>query len=356
MGVINSMILVDSQIKQLIAQGKLIKDEYKVENVNSISYDLTIDKVLISKDRENNKEINSFSLKPGQFVYIKTKETLCIPDNILGRIAQKNSIMRMGLVVDGPHYQPGHITKSFLRIQNISPHKITIKNGLRVAQIIFEELTEVPYITYNQQQNSSFNNEFTYEGFGRYEDEYNKSIEKIEQLNESLDEKENRIYGNIITFMGIFISIFSIVTVNFELFSQKNITTLELTKNMIIINLSLGLVITFLMSIITFIINKVKGKIYIVINAIIIGLLVIINILFLVPKEEVKVNNYSIIESIIEDSNITIMRLQELLNDKGYNLQITGELDKETYEAVNEYKIKNGITTNSLIELIGLLQ
>ena len=44
------MILVDSQIKQLIAQGKLIKDEYKVENVNSISYDLTIDKVLISKD------------------------------------------------------------------------------------------------------------------------------------------------------------------------------------------------------------------------------------------------------------------------------------------------------------------
>ena len=50
MGVINSMILVDSQIKQLIAQGKLIKDEYKVENVNSISYDLTIDKVLISKD------------------------------------------------------------------------------------------------------------------------------------------------------------------------------------------------------------------------------------------------------------------------------------------------------------------
>ena len=74
MGVINSMILVDSQIKQLIAQGKLIKDEYKVENVNSISYDLTIDKVLISKDGENNKEINSFSLKPGQFVYIKTKE------------------------------------------------------------------------------------------------------------------------------------------------------------------------------------------------------------------------------------------------------------------------------------------
>ena len=251
------MILVDSQIKQLVSQGMLIKEGYIPNNVNSMSYDLTIDKVLISKDEEGNDEVNSFSLKPGQFVYIKTKETLCIPDNILGRIAQKNSIMRMGLVVDGPHYHPGHITKSFLRIQNISPHKITISNGIKVAQIIFEELSKVPDITYNQQQNSSFNNEFTYQGFGRYEYEYNKSIEKIEQLNESLDEKENKIYSNIITFMGIFISIFSIVTVNFELFSQKNITTLELTKNMIIINLSLGLVITFLMSIITFIIGSV---------------------------------------------------------------------------------------------------
>lgn len=264
--------------------------------------------------------------------------------------------MRTGLLVEGPHYQPGHITKSFLRIQNISQHEIIIDNGMKIAQIIFEELSKAPEITYNQQQNSSFNDEFTYKGFGRYENEYNKSIKKIEKLNDSLDEKENKIYGNIITFMGIFISIFSMVTVNFELFSQKNITTIELTKNMMIINLSLGLVITFLMSIITCIINKTKAKAYSVIIAIIIGLLVFINIVFLIPKEEEKVNNYSIMESIIENSDITIMRLQELLNDKGYNLEITGELDTKTYEAINEYKIKNGITTNSLIELIGLLK
>lgn len=349
------MILVDTQIKELISKGMLIKEGYTYDNINSISYDLTIDKVLISKE-EGNDEVNSFSLKPGQFVYIKTKETLCIPNNILGRIAQRNSIMRTGLLVEGPHYQPGHITKSFLRIQNISQHEIIIDNGMKIAQIIFEELSKAPEITYNQQQNSSFNDEFTYKGFGRYENEYNKSIKKIEKLNDSLDEKENKIYGNIITFMGIFISIFSIVTVNFELFSQKNITTIELSKNMMIINLSLGLVITFLMSIITFIINKTKAKAYSVIIAIIIGLLVFINIVFLIPKEEEKVNNYSIMESIIENSDITIMRLQELLNDKGYNLEITGELDTKTYEAINEYKIKNGITTNSLIELIGLLQ
>lgn len=68
------MILVDSQIKQLVSQGMLIKEGYIPNNVNSMSYDLTIDKVLISKDEEGNDEVNSFSLKPGQFVYIKQKK------------------------------------------------------------------------------------------------------------------------------------------------------------------------------------------------------------------------------------------------------------------------------------------
>ena len=36
------MILVDKNIKELSAEGKLIKEAYTEENVNSISYDLTL--------------------------------------------------------------------------------------------------------------------------------------------------------------------------------------------------------------------------------------------------------------------------------------------------------------------------
>lgn len=350
------MILVDSQIKALINKDMLIKEGYNPDNVNSMSYDLTIDKVLISQENDEMKEIDSFKLEPGQFVYIKTKETLRIPNNILGRIAQKNSIMRMGLVVDGLHYQPGHITKSFLRVQNISQDSIRIYNKMKIAQIIFEELAKEPDIPYSQQENASFNEEFTYKGFGKYESQYNRAINKIKKLNDALDEKENRIYGNIVTFMGIFITIFSIITINFELFSEKNLTIAELTKSMVIINLSLGLVITFLMAIVAFIINKVRQKVYIVIALIIIILLAFLNVLFWIPKVETPINNYNIIESIVEQSDITVMRLQQLLKDNGYDLETTGEMDKNTYEAINNYKIENNITTNSLIELIGLLQ
>ena len=97
----------------------------------------------------DDKENVHYDLKPGETVFVKTKEKLALPLNILGRIAEKNSRMRQGLKVDGPHYQPGHVTFAFLRVQNISVNTIELSAGMKIAQIIFEELTgtpEVPYI------------------------------------------------------------------------------------------------------------------------------------------------------------------------------------------------------------------
>lgn len=70
---------------------------------------------------------------------------------ILGRIAEKNSRMRQGLKVDGPHYQPGHVTYAFLRVQNISSQIILLAQGMRIAQIIFEQLTQIPDVPYSAQ-------------------------------------------------------------------------------------------------------------------------------------------------------------------------------------------------------------
>ena len=123
----------------------MIESGYQEENLNGISYDLTIGMICGNDDKEN----VHYDLKPGETVFVKTKEKLALPLNILGRIAEKNSRMRQGLKVDGPHYQPGHVTFAFLRVQNISVNTIELSAGMKIAQIIFEELTgtpEVPYI------------------------------------------------------------------------------------------------------------------------------------------------------------------------------------------------------------------
>lgn len=183
--------------------------------------------------------------------------------------------MRLGLFVSGPHYFPGHRTYMFLRVMNISSNKIEIKKGDKIAQIFFEELTQEPEQDYSMQTGASFNNENQYRGLGNYQSEYNKQIIKIEKLNQDLESKENSIYVNIMTFMGLFVSIFSLITLNFSNYTK------DLSKESIIsMNLSLGLVICLFMGLILIFLNRAKSKKYLI--AYIALLFILILILFFI--------------------------------------------------------------------------
>ena len=164
------IILVDKDIKQYIEKEQLIISGYQEENVNCISYDLTLGYIL-DEEHSQHKE---YELHPGETVFICTKEKLSIPDNIMGRIAEKNSRMRQGLIVEGPHYHPGHVTYAFLRVQNISTNIICLKQGMLIAQIIFEQLTQVPEVPYREKKDASFVDEIEYRGLGNYQKEYEK--------------------------------------------------------------------------------------------------------------------------------------------------------------------------------------
>jgi deoxycytidine triphosphate deaminase len=171
------MILVDKDIKKRIAQKELIIEGYQEQNVNGASYELTVDCVYDANGKGN----GVFKLHPGDIVFVKTQEKLNIPQDILGRIAEKNSRMRQGLIVAGPHYQPGHITYAFLRVQNVSENTIELSRGMKIAQIMFEQLSGIPDMPYNKQQNASFQNEETYVGLGNYREEYERqTMRKVE--------------------------------------------------------------------------------------------------------------------------------------------------------------------------------
>lgn len=172
------MVLVDKNIKKLIKEGKLIIEGYKEENVNAISYDLTISTIL----DEEETELENYELKPQEYCFIKTKEKLSIPCNVMGRIADKNSLIRLGLDVSKINYFPGHTTYAFLRIYNFSKETILLKKDFKIAQIIFEELKEIPECTYDKQKGASFNKEEKYLGLGKHKEEYEilKKSSKIE--------------------------------------------------------------------------------------------------------------------------------------------------------------------------------
>lgn len=266
------MFIVDKQIKEMCNQGKLIVENYNPDNVGAISYDLAVD--YIRTYDENKKEYlneTSYELYPNKTVFICTEETLKIPENMIGVVKEKNSIMREGLVVDGPCYQPGHKTKCFLRVTNISEHIITIKSGKKIAQIMFDILSGIPDIPYNKQEKASFNDEYQYLGYGKYKKEYSKEIRKINKANDDLDNKIQSIYSNVLVFMGIIAAIFTIVTINFEAFKDKLMTT----TGVLSLNLSMAFITSFLVGIISlFTVKKKKWYFYLIYSLLVIALFI----------------------------------------------------------------------------------
>lgn len=260
-----TMILVDKNIKERSTE--IFVKNYNEASVNAISYDLHIKEIV-----GNSEYLKEYVLKPGEIVFIKTAEKIHMPDDLMGRIGEKNSRMRQGLCVSGPHYYPGHETYLYLRVQNISAGTIKIKEEDTIAQILFEELKEIPEQTYDNQPGASFNNEDEYLGMARYKDEYEKRMERIKDAGRDLDEKINHIYANILTLMGIFVSIFSLMMVNFTNITNKNMNGRYIAT----INVSLGIVIALFLGLIILLVNnkEIKKSTFIIYICIIIVLII----------------------------------------------------------------------------------
>ena len=169
------MILVDKEIREMVYRNQLIVEGFKLENLGSVSYDLSIGNIIAFTENDT-VECEKHEIFCGEYVIIRTQEKLFIPYNLIGKVEEKNSIIRMGLVVSGPCYQPGHETYAYLRVLNISKRTICLEKGFKIAQIMFEELKSAPEVSYNKRKTASFNNEYEYRGFGKYEKDYRKRI------------------------------------------------------------------------------------------------------------------------------------------------------------------------------------
>ena len=152
------MILVDREIKDLVIKNNLIGNFYE-ERLGAISYDVIIDKFILDEIESDDRE---YLLKSGCYVYIKTVESLNMLDNLCCMVIEKNSLMRLGLKVDGPLYQPGHKTNIFLRIRNITDRDISLSGKMEIAQLIFLKLSGIPNVTYDKQIDSHYNNEIVF--------------------------------------------------------------------------------------------------------------------------------------------------------------------------------------------------
>ena len=214
------MVLTDKNIKEY--RDKLVSP-FNPEQVQNICYDLMPETFC----NDPGKELDSITLLPGDSVFVKSKERIILPDNIMGIVSLRNSRIRQGFSLDAPIYQPGHDTKVFFRITNISRQSITLDCTFGIASILFIVLSsdvEKPY-------NGTFQSEFEFRGMGRYTSAFSKEMTDIEQKIDQIKEIEKTIYSNILALMAIFVAIFSLVNVNVSLAVQNVSTKMLLTMN-----------------------------------------------------------------------------------------------------------------------------
>lgn len=168
------MLLSHQSILACINDG-VIKDG-KTENVGPVSYDLTTQNFFTDKTSYIRK-LTSYTLNPGDSVFVASAEAVSLPNDLAYSVRIKNSRLRLGPHLDAPLYFPGHETRVYFRVTNVSGDVIVLDTKKGIAQLVFERLdqpTDAPY-------GGAFSDEGAFRGLGDYESRYEHDLKKVEE-------------------------------------------------------------------------------------------------------------------------------------------------------------------------------
>ena len=162
------MLLSDRDIKQAVAEQRLVLDPWDETLVQPSSIDVRLDRFFRVFNNSQYTHIDPaqqqddlttlvepsgddpFVLHPGEFVLGSTLEVVSLPDDLAGRLEGKSSLGRLGLLTHStagfidPGFS-GHIT---LELSNVANLPITLWPGMKIGQLCLFRLSsaaEHPY-------------------------------------------------------------------------------------------------------------------------------------------------------------------------------------------------------------------
>ena len=219
-------------------QGMNIIENPEPNNFGVVSYDLRVDEIIVQDEKDSVNKKSEFTLAPGNTVFVSTIENLKMPLNMVGIVSQRNSVIRRGLRVDAPVYQPGHHTKLFLRVTNISKDDLHIEHDNNIASIMFGELSNEVEAYQGQ-----YVNEFNYKGVGNFSKDIPKSV-SINKKIENIENIEKTLYEKVVALLTIFVGIFSLINLNVQFLNNSKSILQMLIYNLISIG-GIGTLVSF---------------------------------------------------------------------------------------------------------------
>jgi dCTP deaminase len=153
------MIISDRDIEKKVKNKEIVVEPFKIENLQPSSLDLELSDEVRVFDNWNESEIDvrkkedlsrkvkikngGFVLHPGEFILGSTIEKVTLPLDVAAKLEGRSSLGRLGLII---HATAGYVDPGFsgwltFEIANISRLPIRIYPGIRIAQIVFFQLT-----------------------------------------------------------------------------------------------------------------------------------------------------------------------------------------------------------------------
>lgn len=193
------MVITDKRIRELSIDSSLIAP-FNENNLQSESYDITIGNKItlfkkeifcldISDQAEINKIYNEmdfpsdgYVLSPKEYILVALNETVSLPDNITAHIRPKTSYTRLGVMISAQHCNSSYSGQLRLGVFNATEYPIRIRKGYPIAQIVFEELDQIPSENklYRNKPNAHYQNEDGEFRGAKFDDEFlNKCVDEM---------------------------------------------------------------------------------------------------------------------------------------------------------------------------------
>lgn len=201
------MILTDKEIRKLCVDIKGRKDKqaliepFSEQALQSESYDLAIGKdiAVLKKnikcvdlnDQDSiddmYKKINlldsGYIISPKEYILVSLKEKVNLSDEITAHIRPRTRFTRLGLIVCDQHCNSTYSGKLKIGLFNATDFPIRIFPGVRIAQMVFEELKSKPSEekSYKNKADAVYQEEDEFIG-AKFSDEFEKKISKTVEL------------------------------------------------------------------------------------------------------------------------------------------------------------------------------
>lgn len=166
-------MLSDREIKQGVLRYDLIEG-YQDKHLNPASYDLTLSDVIRvpfwgeKAETIDTRDVQPYTVEmpkpeegydiyidPGKFLLAATNEVLNVPPHLSARVEGKSSLGRIGLAVHitAGFIDPGFVGSVTLEIANLMNVPIILYPGMRIAQVAFTLMSDMPEVTYGVKGN-----------------------------------------------------------------------------------------------------------------------------------------------------------------------------------------------------------